>query len=140
MTHSVNSSNNELCEQPITVKESKEPQQHELTIQRLISTNEQLKVQNRMQKEFVNIAAHEIRTPIQPILGLTEALRSKMKDTEQLQVIDAVIRNAKRLQWLTEDLLDVTKIESDSLSLKKEKFNLIDLLSSCIKDYENHTY
>ncbi|MGA7042421.1 MAG: histidine kinase dimerization/phospho-acceptor domain-containing protein, partial [Nitrososphaeraceae archaeon] len=103
-------------------------------------TNEQLKVQNRMQKEFVNIAAHEIRTPIQPILGLTEALRSKMKDTEQLQVIDAVIRNAKRLQWLTEDLLDVTKIESDSISLKKEKFNLLDLLSSCTKDYENHTY
>jgi len=86
-----------------------------------------------MQKEFVNIAAHEIRAPIQPILGLTAALRSKMKDTEQLQVPDAVIRNAKRLQRLTEDLLDVTKIESDSLSLKKEKFNLIDLLSSCTK-------
>ena len=50
-----------------------------------------------MQKEFVNIAAHEIRTLIQPILGLTVDLRSKMKDTEQLQVIDAVIRNAKRL-------------------------------------------
>ena len=46
-----------------------------------------------MQKEFVNIAAHEIRTPIQPILGLTVSLRSKMKDTEQLQVLDAVIRN-----------------------------------------------
>ena len=63
-----------------------------------------------MQKEFVNIAAHEIRAPIQPILGLTAALRSKMKDTEQLQVPDAVIRNAKRLQRLTEDLLDITKI------------------------------
>lgn len=46
-----------------------------------------------MQKEFVNIAAHEIRTLIQPILGLTVDLRSKMKDTEQLQVLDAVIRN-----------------------------------------------
>lgn len=90
-----------------------------------------------MQKEFVNIAAHEIRTPIQPILGLTVALRSKMKDTGQLQVLDAVIRNAKRLQQLIEDLLDVTKIESDSLSLKKEKFNLTDMLLSCTKDYEN---
>ena len=46
-----------------------------------------------MQKEFVNIAAHEIRTPIQPILGLTVSLHSKMKDTEQLQVLDAIIRN-----------------------------------------------
>ena len=48
-----------------------------------------------------------------------------------------LLSEMKRLQQLTEDLLDVTKIESDSLSLKKEKFNLIDLLSSCTKDYEN---
>src|ERR1051325_10168340 len=46
-------------------------------------------------------------------------------------------RVSKRLQRLTEDLLDVTRIESNSLSLKKEEFNLIDLLSSCIRDYEN---
>ena len=75
MTHSVNSYNNELCEQPITVKKSKEQRQHELIIQKLESTDGQLKVQNRMQKEFVNIAAHEIRSQIQPIFGLTEFLR-----------------------------------------------------------------
>ena len=65
-----------------------------------------------MQKEFINIAAHELRTPVQPIIGLTESLRSKIKDAELLQLLDAVIRNAKRLQRLTEDLLDVTKFES----------------------------
>ena len=88
-----------------------------------------------MQKDFINTAAHEIRIPIQPILGLTEALRSKIENTEQLQILDVVIRNAKRLQRLTDDLLDVSKIERGSLLLKKEKFNLIDFLSSCIRDY-----
>ena len=79
---------------------------------KLRSDNEKLKVHNKMQKEFINIAAHELRTPVQPIIGLTESLRSKIKDAELLQLLDAVIRNAKRLQRLTEDLLDVTKFES----------------------------
>jgi signal transduction histidine kinase len=58
--------------------------------------NEQLKVQNVMQMEFINIAAHELRTPIQSILGLSEVLISKAKDTEQLLLLNAIVRNAKR--------------------------------------------
>jgi two-component system sensor histidine kinase VicK len=69
-----------------------------------------------MQKEFIDLAAHELRTPIQPILGLTEILRSKMRedDNEQNKLQDAVIRNAKRLQRLADDILDDTKIPSNS--------------------------
>ena len=126
----------------LIVKESKghegqeqEQEQEELTMEKLKSANGQLRVHNKMQNDFINIAAHDIRGPIQPILGLTEALRSKIQNTQQLQILDAVIRNAKRLQQLTDDLLDVSKIESHSLLLKKEKFNLIDFLSSCIYDY-----
>ena len=60
---------------------------------------EELKIHSRMQKEFIDVAAHELRTPIQPILGLTEILRSKTRedDDEQNKLLDAVIRNAKRL-------------------------------------------
>ena len=60
---------------------------------------EQLKIHSKMQKEFINIAAHELRTPIQPILGLSEILRSKIRedDYEQKELLDTVIRNAKRL-------------------------------------------
>jgi signal transduction histidine kinase len=91
-----------------------------------------------MQKEFINIAAHELRTPIQPILSLSEILRSKIKDTQQVNLLSIITRNAKRLQRLTEDILDITKIESHSLKLNKELFNLSDLISSIIDDYRNH--
>ena len=109
-----------------------------LTNKRLESANEQLKVHDKMQNEFINIAAHELRTPIQPILSLTEVLRHKIKDTQQVDLLSIITRNAKRLQRLTEDILDVTKIESHSLKLNKERFNLSDLISSIIEDYRNH--
>jgi two-component system, OmpR family, sensor histidine kinase VicK len=97
--------------------------------------NEELKRADNMQKEFINIAAHELRNPIQPILGLSEVLYTKIKDTEQRQLLDAITRNAKRLQQLTEDILDVSKIESQSLKLKKEQFNLNDIISNAVQDY-----
>jgi len=48
-----------------------------------------------MQDEFINIAAHELRTPIQPILGLSETLKSKIKDNEQLILIDVISKMQK---------------------------------------------
>ena len=101
----------------------------------LETTNEQLKVHDKMQKEFINIAAHELRTPIQPILGLTEFVYSKIRDKNQRELLNAVIRNAKRLQHLTEDILDVTRIESKSLKLKNEVFALDELISYVVEDY-----
>jgi signal transduction histidine kinase len=98
---------------------------------------ERLKEVQKMKDEFINVAAHELRTPIQPILGLSEILHTKIKDTEQRQLLDTITRNAKRLQRLTNDILDVTKIESQSLKLNKERFNLSDLISSIIDDYRN---
>ncbi|HZI70352.1 MAG TPA: histidine kinase dimerization/phospho-acceptor domain-containing protein [Nitrososphaeraceae archaeon] len=62
-----------------------------------------------MQEEFINIAAHELRTPIQPILGLTQVIRSEVKDYRQRELLDVTIRNAKRLQRLADDMLDVTR-------------------------------
>jgi signal transduction histidine kinase len=98
---------------------------------------EQLKIHDKMQKEFINIAAHELRTPIQPILGLAEVLSSKRGRIEQYnELIDAIIRNAKRLQRLTEDILDVTKIESQSLKLNKEKFDINKKILNVINDIE----
>jgi signal transduction histidine kinase len=99
--------------------------------------NEELKRADKMQKEFINIAAHELRNPIQPILRLTEILRNKIKDTEQLELLNATIRSAKRLQRLSEDILDVTRIESQSLNLKKEPFNLSEMILIAIVDSRN---
>jgi signal transduction histidine kinase len=95
---------------------------------------EQLKAHDKMQKEFINIAAHELRTPIQPILGLAQVLQHEIKDIYYKDLIDVVIRNARRLQRLTEDILDITKIESQSLQLKREQFNLNDVITNSISD------
>src|SRR6266480_7941517 len=76
---------------------------------------EQLKIHDKMQKEFINIAAHELRNPIQPILGLSDIVHSEVTDTRHRELLEVVIRNAKRLKRLTENVLDVTKIESQSL-------------------------
>ena len=96
--------------------------------------NEQLKIHDRMQKEFINVAAHELRTPIQTIICLSKVVLSNTKDTEQAKLLEVINRNAKRLQRLTEDILNVTKIESQSLNLKKEQFNLNEVITNTIED------
>src|ERR1041385_5445484 len=95
---------------------------------------ERLRESDKMKTEFINVAAHEFRTPIQPILGLSEVLRSRTKDVQQQELLDIIIRNAKRSQGLTSDILDVTKIESQSLDLKKEWFNLNDVITNTLTD------
>ena len=103
--------------------------------EQLKEANNQLKVHDKMQKEFINVAAHELRTPIQPILALTEIVYSKIKDIEQRKLLDAVVRNAKRLQRIADDIIDVTKIESQSLNLNKEQLNLNHVITNIIDNY-----
>jgi two-component system, OmpR family, sensor histidine kinase VicK len=98
---------------------------------------EQLKLHDKMQKDFINIAAHELRTPIQPILGLTEAVLSKSKDETQKELLEVVVRNAKRLRTLIENILDVTRIENQSLSLRKERLNINGIILNILEEYES---
>jgi signal transduction histidine kinase len=145
---STSSSDQQLQEKPIItkIKESKETkQQQQSSIAEITPSEEdgELKVRNQKQMEFINMAAHELRTPIQPILGLSEILISRITDTEQLQLLNAIIRNAKRLQQLTNDILDVTQIETHSLNIVKEQFNLSDVILNVIEDMvttSNHLY
>jgi len=99
-------------------------------------SNEKLKNNDKMQKEFINTAAHELRTPLQPILSLSQMLKDKSKDNSQKELLDIVIKNSKKLKNLTENILDVTKIEGNTLYLNKEKFRIGDLLQSIIKEFE----
>jgi two-component system, OmpR family, sensor histidine kinase VicK len=100
--------------------------------------NEQLKRTDKMQKEFINIAAHELRTPIQPILSFSQLLQSdKSNNPKEQEFLDAIVRNARRLQRLTENILDVTRIESHSLQLGKERFNLNENIRNVISDVNN---
>jgi signal transduction histidine kinase len=119
----------------------------------LRTANEELRIHDKMQKEFINIAAHELRTPIVPILNLSELLYSSVllypnakeqqqtngqeeqKQKETLEMLEIILRNANRLHQLTEDILDATRIESHTLKLTKEKFNLNDAILDVVEDY-----
>ncbi|MGD1836768.1 MAG: ATP-binding protein [Nitrososphaeraceae archaeon] len=110
--------------------------------QLLAKANEKLQVHDKMQKEFINIAAHELRTPIMPILGEVELIKDDIDtihrtvnvDEEQIKLI---IRNAKRLDRLASDILDVTRIESNSLKLQKNNFDLNNILLDSVNDIKN---
>jgi signal transduction histidine kinase len=95
--------------------------------------NEQLKLHDKMQKEFINIASHEMKTPTQAILGMSGLLQYYPEKKDEL--IEIIRRNAKRLQALTSDILDVTRIESQTFQFEKERFNIYELLSEVISDY-----
>jgi two-component system, OmpR family, sensor histidine kinase VicK len=102
---------------------------------------EQLKVNEKMQMEFINVAAHELRTPIQPILGLSEVLLNKDGNIEQYhELLNTISRNAKRLQKLTENILDVSRIESQTLNLHKERVNINEKIRNAVKDIESQTH
>jgi signal transduction histidine kinase len=103
----------------------------------LKNANEQLKHHDKIQKEFINMAAHELRTPIQPILGLTDVLRDQVTDSHQAKLLDVIMRNARRLQRLSRDILDVSKIESSLLKLSKTSFELNEKIKNAINDTEN---
>jgi two-component system, OmpR family, sensor histidine kinase VicK len=100
--------------------------------EQLKEAHEQVKIHDKMQKEFINVASHELRTPTQAILSYSELLQKHPERKDEM--IQAMSRNAIRLQRLTEDILDVTKIESRSLNLKKEQFNLNEVISNAIED------
>jgi signal transduction histidine kinase len=97
-------------------------------------SHEQLIILDKIQQEFINVAAHELRTPIQPILTITQILHSKINDTQQQELLDIVIRNAKRLNRLSNEILDVAKLETQTLELKKEPFNLNDVILNAMDD------
>jgi two-component system sensor histidine kinase VicK len=100
---------------------------------------EKLKEADRLQREFIHVAAHELRTPIQPILGMAEMIESNLqqkKDASSIrpEEIEMIARNARRLHKLSEDILDIARIESNSLVLHKSLFNLKDVLTLLVED------
>jgi signal transduction histidine kinase len=105
-----------------------------LSNQEIALANEELKVHDKMQKEFINIASHEIKTPLQAILSASQLLH--MYPERQKKFASAIQRNAIRLQRLSNDILDVAKIESGSLKLNKELFDLNEIISNIVEDYK----
>ena len=106
--------------------------------QNLEVANKRLEINDKMQREFINVAAHELRTPIQPILGLSQILHSREGNIEEYKdFLNVILRNANRLHRLTEDILDVTKIESQTLNLRKEILNINEIIPDIINDVKS---
>ncbi|MGA8105336.1 MAG: ATP-binding protein [Nitrososphaeraceae archaeon] len=94
---------------------------------------EQLKTHDKMQKEFINIASHEMKTPTQAIIGYADLIHKHPEKREDM--MQSISRNAVRLQRLTNDILDVTRIDSHTLNLHKEQFNIGNLIAYIVQDY-----
>jgi signal transduction histidine kinase len=101
----------------------------------LLAANERLKVHDQMQKEFLNIASHEMKTPTQTILLHSNLL--SINPNLGHESIEAIIRNATRLQKLVNDILDITRIESKSLKLNKEGLNLNEIIVPVLEEYSS---
>lgn len=104
---------------------------------KLMKANESLKIKDEAQNQFINVAAHELRTPIQPILNAIYLLQSaNLSTVKKNQYMDIIKRNTEKLGSLAEDILDVTRIESNSLKLMNERLNLYDLILNSIEEYK----
>ncbi len=99
--------------------------------------NIKLESNEKAMKEFINIAAHELRTPLQPILALSEILPNARNDPQQYRkFVEIIIRNAHKLENLAEDILDVTRIESGHLQLSMKKIDLHELVENVVLDFQ----
>jgi signal transduction histidine kinase len=105
--------------------------------EQLSLSNEQLKLRDKAQQEFLDVAAHELRTPIQPIISLSDILVHKIRDNESRELMYVIISSAKRLQRLSQDILDVTRVESGLLKFNKERLDLKQVISNTVDDYKN---
>jgi two-component system, OmpR family, sensor histidine kinase VicK len=105
---------------------------------KLREANERLEKNNKAQTEFINTAAHELRTPTQSIIGYCEML--EIFPERSKQYLDRLARNADRLYMLTSDLLDVTRIDIGMLNLNNVDFSLTDTIHGIADDIRKKPY
>jgi signal transduction histidine kinase/CheY-like chemotaxis protein len=100
-----------------------------------IDKNNILEKRNIFQQDFVDIASHQLRNPILPIIGFSKTLKSKIKDPDMLDYLNIIIKNAEKLKNIANDILDISKIEANPLKLDFEIFDLCELLEIIARDY-----
>jgi two-component system, OmpR family, aerobic respiration control sensor histidine kinase ArcB len=98
--------------------------------------NETLEKHNIFQQDFIDIASHQLRNPILPIVGFSKTLKSKIKDSTMLEYLDIIIRNGEKLRDIANDILDVSRIETNSLRINKEFFDIDLILFNIITEYQ----
>lgn len=102
---------------------------------RLKEAHEKVKLHDKMQSRFLDLAAHELRTPLQSILGITEVLGNDIKNGDQNFMLQIIMSNARKLHRLSENILDITRLEGNILYLNKEEFSFNELVKSTLAEY-----
>ena len=112
------------------------------SLNHLKEVNKKLITKYKNQQEFVSLAAHELRSPIMPILGTLELIEYEFEESDkkeiklQIEHFERLLRNTKKLERLASAILDVTKIDDQSLRLTKEYFNLNKTVLDIIQDHK----
>jgi signal transduction histidine kinase len=108
------------------------------TNRRLEIANRNVQIHDNMQKEFINIAAHELRNPVQSLLGFSDILTKLIGNTEMYKhPMEAISRNTKRLKRLVDIVLDISQLDKDLLILNKEPINLKELITEIMINYRD---
>jgi two-component system aerobic respiration control sensor histidine kinase ArcB len=102
-----------------------------------IEKNETLEKRNIFQQDFIDIASHQLRNPILPIVGFSKILKSKIKDSTILEYVDIIIRNGEKLKDIANDILDISRIETNSIRIKKDFFDINEILSNIITERQS---
>lgn len=100
-----------------------------------LDKNSILEKRNIFQQDFVDIASHQLRNPILPIIGFSKTLKSKISDPDMVDYLNIIIKNAEKLKNIANDILDISKIEANPSKLFFENFNLCELLDNITRDY-----
>ncbi|CAN5817152.1 hypothetical protein BH23THE1_BH23THE1_30350 [soil metagenome] len=109
----------------------------------LKKANEKIAYKEKLEREFIDITAHELRTPVQTIMGSSEmALEALNQDHAQVntrynELFQRIIKNAYRINTLLEDFLNVTRLENNLLTLYKENINIYKIVQEVIRDFND---
>lgn len=103
----------------------------------LLYSYQKLEEHDAMEKEFINLAAHELRTPSQSIIGYSEMLKDLPERNKQYE--EAISRNAVRLYSLVTNMLSIARIESQTMKLNKTIVDLNLKIDHVIKDINQQT-
>ncbi len=101
---------------------------HEAELRR---AHEKLKSVDRLKTEFMNMAAHELKTPLVPMVGYLQLIDKSKLDPEDRENLEIAIRNTKRLQQLVQDILDIAKLESRVMKFNWEDVDLTRVIKDC---------
>lgn len=109
-----------------------------MALERLRQAHAELREQERLKSRFINAAAHELNTPMTPVMLQLHMLRSgrhAVHDPHQERMVQVLERNLDRMKALVGEMLDVARLQAGRLGLRPEVFDVVDALQAAVDDF-----